>query len=62
MLQEGDEIRQIVTAGKLRMPVLAVDAGTGAFTYDTMSQVAENVTDATSPASATSLPLRIPSR
>ena len=47
MLQEGEEIRQIVTAGKLKMPVLAVGAGTGPFTYDTMSQVAENVTGAT---------------
>jgi pimeloyl-ACP methyl ester carboxylesterase len=47
MLQEGEEIRQIVTAGKLKMPVLAVGAGTGPFTYETMSQVAENVTEAT---------------
>src|SRR5919201_5030750 len=47
MLQEGDEIRQIVSPSKLKMPVLAVGAGTGPFTYDTMSQVAENVTEAT---------------
>jgi hypothetical protein len=28
------------------MPVLAVGAGTGQFTYDTMAQVAQNVTEA----------------
>jgi pimeloyl-ACP methyl ester carboxylesterase len=47
MLQEGEEIRSIVTAGKLKLPVLAVGAGTGPFTYDTMSRVADTVTEAT---------------
>ena len=45
MLKEGEEIKQIV-AQQLTMPVLAVGAGTGQFTYDTMAQVAENVSQA----------------
>ena len=37
---------QIVAQQRLTMPVLAVGAGTGRFTYDTMAQVAQNVTEA----------------
>jgi pimeloyl-ACP methyl ester carboxylesterase len=44
MLGEGDEIRELVAQGQLTMPVLAIDAGTGDFTRDTMSLVAANVT------------------
>ena len=43
MLTEGDAIRGIVARGRLRMPVLAVDA-TSSVTRDTMSQVATDVT------------------
>ncbi len=46
MLKEGEEIKQIVAQQQLTMPVLAVGAGTGQFTYDTMAQVAQNVTEA----------------
>ena len=46
MLEEGEEIKQIVAQQQLTMPVLAVGAGTGQFTYDTMAQVAQNVTEA----------------
>ena len=46
MLTEGEDIQQIVANGKLTMPVLAVGAGTGPFTHATMTQVAENVTEA----------------
>src|SRR3984957_8873244 len=46
MLKEGEEIKQIVAQQQLTMPVLAVGAGTGPFTCDTMAQVAENVTEA----------------
>jgi len=47
MLQEGHEIRELVAQSKLKMPVLAVGAGSGAFTHRTMTQVADNVTPAT---------------
>ena len=40
MLQEGSEIRALVDKQRLTMPVLAVGAGGGAFTVNTMSQVA----------------------
>ena len=43
MLREGDDIRSIAAERKLTMPVLAVDGGTGSFTADTMTQVAEKV-------------------
>ena len=46
MLSEGDEIRALVAQGRLAMPVLAVDGGTGEFTRLTMAQVAEDVTTA----------------
>ena len=46
MFAEGDEVRALVARGRLTMPVLAVDAGTGDVTRDTMSQVAEDVTTA----------------
>ncbi len=46
MLKEGEEIKQIVAQQQLTMPVLAVGAGTGQFTYDTMAQVAEDVSQA----------------
>jgi len=40
MLQEGDDITALVTARKLKMPVLAIGAGGGDFTLATMRQVA----------------------
>ena len=40
MLREGEEIRALAAAGALRAPVLAVGAGGGRFTVDTLSQVA----------------------
>jgi pimeloyl-ACP methyl ester carboxylesterase len=46
MLKEGEEIRQILAQQQLTMPVLAVGARTGQFTYGTMVQVAQNVTEA----------------
>ncbi len=46
VLAEGDEIKELVARGRLTIPVLAVDAGTGDFTCDAMSQVAEDVTTA----------------
>jgi pimeloyl-ACP methyl ester carboxylesterase len=46
VLAERDEITELVARGRLMMPVLAVDAGTGDFTRDTMSQIADNVTTA----------------
>ena len=39
MLREGAEIRALAAGGGLTMPVLAVGAGGGSFTFDTMSQV-----------------------
>jgi hypothetical protein len=39
MLREGAEIRSLAEAPGLRMPVLSVGAGGGAFTAGTMSQV-----------------------
>jgi pimeloyl-ACP methyl ester carboxylesterase len=46
MLREGEEIKQIVAQQQLTMPILAVGAGSGHFTFGTMAQVAQNVTDA----------------
>jgi pimeloyl-ACP methyl ester carboxylesterase len=40
MLQEGTEVAALVAARKLNMPVLAIGAGGGDFTFATMSQVA----------------------
>ena len=40
MLQEGKDIVALVAAHKLSMPVLAIGAGGGEFTFATMSQVA----------------------
>src|ERR1700730_357418 len=40
MLQEGEDIAALVAARKLNMPVLAIGAGGGEFTFATMSQVA----------------------
>ncbi len=40
MLQEGEDIATLVAAHKLSMPVLAIGAGGGEFTFATMSQVA----------------------
>ena len=40
MLQEGEDIVALVAAGKLSMPVLAIGAGGGEFTFATMTQVA----------------------
>jgi pimeloyl-ACP methyl ester carboxylesterase len=39
MLREGDEIAMLVAANKLSIPVLAIGAGGGEFTFATMSQV-----------------------
>ena len=46
MLAEGDEIRALAAHGRLKMPVLAVDGGTGDLTRLTLAQVAEDVTTA----------------
>ncbi len=43
MLAEGAEIQELVARGRLRMPVLAVDALTDV-THGTMAQVAQDVT------------------
>jgi pimeloyl-ACP methyl ester carboxylesterase len=47
MFTEGDELKRLLTARPLTMPVLAVDAGSGDFTSATMLQVASNVTTVT---------------
>jgi pimeloyl-ACP methyl ester carboxylesterase len=47
MLQEGDEIRELAAQSRLQMPVLAVGAGSGDFSYHTMTQVSEHVSAAT---------------
>ena len=47
VLTEGDDIRALAARGPLRMPVLAVDAATGRYTRDTMTQVAADVTAVT---------------
>ncbi len=47
MLDEGEEIQSLVAQGKLRMPVLAVGAGSGDFPHHTMTQVADHVSAAT---------------
>jgi pimeloyl-ACP methyl ester carboxylesterase len=47
MLGEGEQIQKLATELKLRMPVLAVGAGGGDFTYHTMSQVADQLSGAT---------------
>jgi pimeloyl-ACP methyl ester carboxylesterase len=39
MLQEGEELKTLAAARPLTMPVLAVGAGGGPFTFGTMSQV-----------------------
>ena len=43
MLAEGDEIRALAQSRPLGVPVLAVGAGGGAFTADTMAQVTAGV-------------------
>ncbi len=43
MLQEGEELKALVSRSKLAMPVLAVGAGTGDFTAGTLVQVADDV-------------------
>lgn len=40
MLQDGDEIAALAETHRLTMPVLAIGAGGGSFTLDTMTQVA----------------------
>lgn len=40
MLREGEEIKGFAAANPLTMPILAVGAGGGAFTLNTMQQVA----------------------
>ena len=42
MLQEGDEIATLVADHKLKIPVLAIGAGGGEFTFTTMSQVSSD--------------------
>ena len=42
MLQEGEDIAALVATRKLHMPVLAIGAGGGEFTFATMSQVASD--------------------
>jgi pimeloyl-ACP methyl ester carboxylesterase len=42
MLREGDEIATLVTGRKLSIPVLAIGAGGGEFTFATMSQVSSD--------------------
>ena len=42
MLQEGDEIATLVAGHKLNIPVLAIGAGGGEFTFATMSQVSSD--------------------
>jgi pimeloyl-ACP methyl ester carboxylesterase len=42
MLQEGDDIAALVADHKLAMPVLAIGAGGGEFTFATMSQVSSD--------------------
>lgn len=42
MLREGAEIKAIADSRALRMPVMAVGAGGGEFTFATMCQVSEN--------------------
>src|ERR1039457_6507311 len=42
MLQEGDEIATLVAGHKLSIPVLAIGAGGGEFTFATMSQVSSD--------------------
>jgi pimeloyl-ACP methyl ester carboxylesterase len=45
LLVEGEEIKQLAGQHRLSLPVLAVGAGTGSFTHDTMNQVAADVTE-----------------
>lgn len=40
MLSEGDDLRRLVQAAPVTVPVLAIGAGGGSFTADTMKQVA----------------------
>lgn len=44
VLTEGAELTGLAARRRLTMPVLAVDAGTGDFTRDTMSRLADDVT------------------
>jgi pimeloyl-ACP methyl ester carboxylesterase len=44
MLQEGAEIQALAAGHRLKLPVLAIDGGTGTFTSTTMTQVADDVT------------------
>jgi pimeloyl-ACP methyl ester carboxylesterase len=44
MLAEGQEITRVAAEHRLSVPVLAIGAGSGAFTYRAMTQVAEHVT------------------
>ncbi len=63
MLQEGDEIAALVADRKLTMPVLAIGAGGGEFTFATMSQVAPILFDRwRSKASAITQPWKHPTR
>jgi len=47
LLVEGEEIRGLVANGRIAVPVLAVDGGSGPFTSGTMQQVGKDVTTAT---------------
>ncbi|HET9094665.1 MAG TPA: alpha/beta hydrolase [Solirubrobacteraceae bacterium] len=47
MLQEGDEIQELAAHSSLQIPVLAVGAGSGDFSYHTMNKVAEHVSAVT---------------
>jgi pimeloyl-ACP methyl ester carboxylesterase len=42
MLEEGEEIETLVAGHKLTIPVLAIGAGGGEFTFATMSQVSSD--------------------
>ena len=42
MLQDGDEIANLVAVHKLSIPVLAIGAGGGEFTFATMSKVSSD--------------------
>jgi hypothetical protein len=42
MLREGDEIATLVAGHKLKIPVLAIAAGGGGFTFATMRQVSSD--------------------
>lgn len=44
VLAEGDDVRALVARGRLAVPVLAVDGGSGPITSSTMAEVADDVT------------------